>query len=112
MAKKQSKTKIKIQDKTYTIPVQVKESLEFLSEVIRAHEVALLTWVHKVWNKQAFDKDDIEQFQKGMHEYAMRIPNAGEILANMVKIDERNKEEEEEKEKTEEKKEKVDEPTN
>tara|TARA_R100001594_G_scaffold128365_1_gene166565 strand:+ start:1401 stop:1730 length:330 start_codon:yes stop_codon:yes gene_type:complete len=96
MAKKQTKTKIKIAGKSYMIPVDVKKSIEFLSDVIRAHEVALLTWEHKVWNKQAFDEKDIAIFEQNMHEYVMRIPNAGEILANMVKIDEKEKNLEEE----------------
>ena len=64
MAKKQNKTKIKIQGKNHMIPVEVKNSIEFLSEIIRAHEVALLTWVHKIHNKQAFDDDDIKAFEK------------------------------------------------
>tara|TARA_R100000008_G_C3503943_1_gene125130 strand:- start:347 stop:679 length:333 start_codon:yes stop_codon:yes gene_type:complete len=91
MAKKQTKTKIKIAGKSYMIPVDVKKSIEFLSDVIRAHEVALLTWEHKIWNKQALDEKDIAVFEQNMHEYVMRIPNAGEILANMVKIDEKEK---------------------
>ena len=96
MTKKQTKTKtktkIKIQGKNYMIPVEVKNSIEFLSEIIRAHEVALLTWVHKIHNKQAFDNDDIESFEENMYEYAMRIPNAEDIIKNMVNIDKRAKE--------------------
>ena len=37
----------------------------------------------------AFDENDIENFSKSMYEYAMRIPNASEILANMMEIDKR-----------------------
>tara|TARA_R110001592_G_scaffold348824_1_gene643280 strand:+ start:297 stop:638 length:342 start_codon:yes stop_codon:yes gene_type:complete len=92
-----SKTKIKIQGKNYMVHPQVENSIKFLSEIIRAHEVALLTWVHKVWNKQAFDEKDIEEFNKSMYEYTMRIPNASEILANMMEIDKRKEEVEEEK---------------
>ena len=99
MGKKQTKTKIKIQGKNYSIPVDVKNSIEFLSEIIRAHEVALLTWVHKIHNKKAFDKADIKLLEKEMYAYTMRIPNAEEILENMEKIDERNQFEENEKDK-------------
>lgn len=91
-----SKTKIKIQGKNYMVHPEVEESIKFLSEIIRAHEVALLTWVHKIWNKQAFDEKDIEDFDKSMYEYTMRIPNASEILANMMEIDKRREEEKEE----------------
>jgi GTPase involved in cell partitioning and DNA repair len=104
MAKKQTKTKIKIQGKNYMIPEEVKKSIEFLSEIIRAHEVALLTWVHKIWNKKAFNKEDIKLLEKEMHAYTMRIPNAEEILKNMQRIDERAKEDLEEEKKEEKEK--------
>ena len=97
MAKQQTKTKIKIQGKNYSIPLEVKNSIEFLSEIIRAHEVALLTWVHKVHNDKAFDKDDIKLLEEEMYNYSMRIPNSKEILENMEKIDERNKVDEDQK---------------
>ena len=87
--KKSSKTKIKIQGKNYMVDPKVEDSIKFLSEIIRAHEVALLTWVHKVWNNQAFDTEDTKNFNKSMYEYAMRIPNASEILTNMMDIDKR-----------------------
>tara|TARA_Y100000593_G_scaffold4093_1_gene8121 strand:- start:9791 stop:10126 length:336 start_codon:yes stop_codon:yes gene_type:complete len=99
--KKSTKTKIKIQGKNFMVDKQVEESIKFLSEIIRAHEVALLTWVHKIWNKQAFDESDINNFSKSMYEYAMRIPNASEILANMMEIDKR-KEDIKEEEKVDE----------
>jgi len=92
-----TKTKIKIQGKNYMVHPEVEDSIKFLSEIIRAHEVALLTWVHKIWNKQSFDESDTEQFNKSMYEYTMRIPNASEILANMMEIDKRKEEVEEEK---------------
>ena len=60
--KKSSKTKIKIQGKNYMVDPKVEDSIKFLSEIIRAHEVALLTWVHKVWNNQAFDTEDTKNF--------------------------------------------------
>ena len=100
--KKSTKTKIKIQGKNYMVANEVEESIKFLSEIIRAHEVALLTWVHKIWNKQAFDESDIENFQKSMYEYSMRIPNASEILANMMQIDKNQSEVKEEEEKVDE----------
>jgi len=87
--KKSSKTKIKIGGKNYMVDPKIEDSIKFLSEIIRAHEVALLTWVHKIWNNQALDKEDIKNFNKSMYEYAMRIPNASQILANMMDIDKR-----------------------
>jgi hypothetical protein len=87
--KKSSKTKIKIGGKNYMVDPKIEDSIKFLSEIIRAHEVALLTWVHKVWNNQAFDEEDIKNFNKSMYEYSMRIPNASQILANMMDIDKR-----------------------
>jgi GTPase involved in cell partitioning and DNA repair len=109
MAKKKTKTKIKIQGKNFMIPEEVKKSIEFLSEIIRAHEVALLTWVHKIHNEKAFNKADIELLKKEMYKYTMRIPNAKEILENMQKIDERAREdlEAEKKEKKKQKNEPV-----
>lgn len=90
------KTKIKIQGKDYTVHTKVEDSIKFLSEIIRAHEVALLTWVHKIWNSQAVDEKDIKEFNKSMYEYSMRIPNASEILANMMDLDKRANEIEDE----------------
>ena len=87
-----TKTKIKIQGKDYTVHPKVEDSIKFLSEIIRAHEVALLTWVHKIWNNQALDKADVKSFDKSMYEYSMRIPNSSEILANMMEIDKRGNE--------------------
>jgi len=93
---KKKKTKIKIQGKNYMVHPEVEDSIKFLSEIIRAHEVALLTWVHKIWNKQAFDDKDIKDFEKSMYEYTMRIPNANDILANMMNIDKQKQDIEEE----------------
>jgi|TARA_R100001443_G_scaffold9108_1_gene18659 hypothetical protein len=93
---KKTKTKIKIQGKNYMVHPEVEDSIKFLSEIIRAHEVALLTWVHKIWNKQAFDDKDIKDFEKSMYEYTMRIPNANDILANMMNIDKQKQDIEEE----------------
>jgi len=96
MKTKKTKTKIKIQGKNYMVHPEVEDSIKFLSEIIRAHEVALLTWVHKIWNKQAFDDKDIKDFEKSMYEYTMRIPNANDILANMMNIDKQKQDIEEE----------------
>ena len=63
--------------------------------------------MHKIHNKNAFNKADIELLNKEMHAYTMRIPNAEEILENMKKIDERAKEDLEEEKKEKKKKKNV-----
>ena len=94
MVRKNTKVKIKIQDKSYNVPIRVKEAIELLTEVVRAHEVALLTWAHKIHNKQAFDAKDKKAFHKAMYEYSMRIPNSEEILDKMESLDKKAKEQE------------------
>ena len=91
MTKKQTKTKIKIQGKNHMVPVEVKDTIDFLSRIIRAHEVALLTWCHKIYNNKAVDKKDIDTLYDEMHKYIMRIPDAENILKEMEKVDKNNK---------------------
>jgi hypothetical protein len=48
--KKEPKEKINIMGEKYKVEKPVSDTLKALSEALHAHEVALLTWVHKDYN--------------------------------------------------------------
>ena len=47
MKSKSKKIEIKIMGEKYKVEEKVNETLKSMSEALRSHEVALLTWVHK-----------------------------------------------------------------
>ena len=51
--KTKTKKKINIDGKDVKIDVDVYKVMQNLSEALKSHEVALLTWVHKIY-KQVF----------------------------------------------------------
>ena len=53
-----------------------------LQEQIRNHDIALLTWVHKIYNNKKKHNDD----EKILHNYCMQIPNSEGILNKMKEL--------------------------
>ena len=61
--------------------------MQNLTDALRSHEVALLTWVHKIYSAKKRHNDD----EKGLYKYCMTIPGASDILTRMTLIDEENR---------------------
>ena len=58
--------------------------LQNLTEALKQHEIALMTWVHKVYNEKKKHNEE----EKMLHDYCMQIPDAAGILTRMKAIDE------------------------
>ena len=88
MALKNKKEKIKIMGKKYKVEKPISDTMKAMSEALRSHEVALLTWVHKdyVGNKR-FTKEDVKGFRDSLNEYCLQIPEAENILKRMDELD-------------------------
>jgi len=84
--KTKTKKKINIDGKDVKIDVDVYKVMQNLSEALKSHEVALLTWVHKIYNTKKRHSDD----EKGLYNYCMMIPDASNIINRMRLIDEEN----------------------
>jgi len=85
-AKKES---IKILGKNYKVDQVVSNTIKSLADALHSHEIALLTWVHKSYKKRKTkDKDG---FEKALHEYVLRIPEADKILKRMQEHDDESK---------------------
>ena len=104
MALKKKKEKVKIMGKSYKVDVPISDTLKAMSEALRSHEVALLTWVHKDYEADGkFEKEEIDGFRESLKEYCMQIPESENILKRMEELDKqleqdiKNKEEKEQK---------------
>ena len=83
MAKTERKS-INIDGKNVKVSNKIYGVIQNLTEALKQHEVALLTWVHKVFNtKREHTEDEIL-----IQQYCMQIPDAPGILQRMRKIDE------------------------
>jgi len=103
MTAKSKKQKISIMGVKYKVEKPISDTLKAMSDALHAHEVALLTWVHKDYNNNGkFDKEDVEGFRKSLHEYCLQIPEAKNILKRMEELDKQVEEENKNKEKKEE----------
>ena len=109
---KSKKEKVKIMGKSYKVDLPISETLKAMSEALRSHEVALLTWVHKDYEaNEKFDKEEINGFRDSLRDYCSQIPESENILKRMSEIDEQlekdkqNKEKEIEKDQNKEEKE-------
>tara|TARA_R110002153_G_scaffold65610_3_gene175359 strand:+ start:411 stop:752 length:342 start_codon:yes stop_codon:yes gene_type:complete len=100
---KPKKVKINIMGEKFKVDPKVNDALKALSEALHAHEVALLTWVHKDYN--GTEKTDIKGFRESLFDYCLKIPEAGMILTRMKEMDEQYEKEQAEKEKSKDKKE-------
>ena len=83
MSKTQRKS-INIDGKDVKVSNKIYGVIHNLTEALKQHEVALLTWVHKVFNeKTEHTKDEVL-----IQQYCMQIPDAPGILSRMRQIDE------------------------
>lgn len=85
--KTKTKKKINIDGKDQKVDLNVYHVLQNLTEALKSHEIALLTWVHKVYNSKKRHNED----EKGLYEYCLTIPDASNILTRMKIIDEENR---------------------
>ena len=81
-----TKNEVTIDGKKQMVDDKVYAVMQNLSEALRSHEVALLTWVHKIYNAKKRHNED----EKGLYKYCMTIPGASDILNRMTLIDEEN----------------------
>ena len=88
---KNTKKKINVDGKDVKVDLSVYKVLENLSEALKVHEIALLTWVHKVYNEK--DKANHSPEESALFQYCMMIPDALNILKRMNDIDEENRKE-------------------
>ena len=102
--KKSKKEKVKIMGKSYKVEEAVSDTLKAMSEALRSHEVALLTWVHKDYNANGkFEKEEVKGFRKSLYEYCLQIPESSNILKRMSELDDQVEQDNQNKEKEEEK---------
>lgn len=83
---KEKLVEVNVDGKNQKVHKSVKSALEIMSAALRSHEVALLTWVHKVYNKRKHTKKT--KIEEQIYDYAIGIPDAENILERMKKIDE------------------------
>ena len=94
------KEKISIMGKQYKVDKSISDTLKALSEALHAHEVALLTWVHKDYEaKDKFDEEEINGFRDSLRDYCSQIPESENILKRMEELDKQLEEDIKNKEK-------------
>ena len=98
MTLKKKKEKVNIMGKQYKVEKPISDTLQALSEALHAHEVALLTWLHKEYTGEKLKKDELESFRSSLREYCMQIPEAENILKRMKELDSQMKKEIKDKE--------------
>jgi len=102
MTLKKKKEKVKIMGKSYKVEVPISDTLKAMSEALRSHEVALLTWVHKDYTVNDISmKEDVDGFRESLNEYCLQIPEAENILKRMTELDKQLEEDIKNKEKQE-----------
>ena len=79
-----TKKKVNIDGKQQKVDHNVYLVLQNLTEALKQHEIALMTWVHKVYNEKIKHNEE----EKMLHDYCMQIPDAAGILTRMKAIDE------------------------
>ena len=104
---KQKKEKINIMGNKYKVEKPISDTLKAMSEALRSHEVALLTWLHKDYNSEGkFKQEDVIGFRDSLKDYCMQIPEAENILNRMEELDEQIEKDQAEKNKEQNKEEK------
>ena len=86
MTTKSKKQKISIMGVKYKVEKPISDTLKSMSDALHAHEVALLTWVHKDYSGKE-TKENINGFRNSLNEYCMNIPEAKNILKRMSELD-------------------------
>ena len=85
---KKKKEKIKIMGNSYKVEKPISDTLKAMSDALRSHEVALLTWLHKDYNGSTkFEEDEIIGFRDSLKDYCMQIPESENILKRMEELD-------------------------
>ena len=82
------KEKINIMGKKYKVEKPISDTLKALSDALHAHEVALLTWVHKEYEGTKLKKSELTAFRNSFREYCLQIPESQVILKRMKELDE------------------------
>ena len=90
--KKSNKEELTIQGKKYKMDKIIADTIKSLADAIRAHEVALLTWVHKDFIGKGLKKKDKNEFRESLSKYCLSIPDAENILKRMDEMDKQVKE--------------------
>ncbi len=80
---------IKIHGKKYKVDKVISNTIESLAEALHSHEIALLTWAHKCYMKRKTKTKD--GFEKALHAYVMKVPEAENILKRMEEYDRESK---------------------
>jgi len=104
MAKRKTpkkKEEVNIMGKKYKVDEAVSLTLKNMAEALHAHEVALLTWVHKEYTGEKLSAEELESFRKSLVDYCMQIPEAENILKRMKELDKQIQKDIEEKDKNE-----------
>ena len=102
---KPKKEKINIMGNKYKVEKPISDTLKAMSEALRSHEVALLTWVHKDYtSKGRFEEEEVNGFRDSLNDYCSQIPEAENILKRMQELDKQIEEDQTKKNKEEEKK--------
>lgn len=91
MKLKPKKEKVNIAGEKYKVEEPVAKTLKALSDALHAHEVALLTWAHKMY-KCDLNKTDKKQFLDSFYDYCIRIPESENILIKMKELDKKYEE--------------------
>tara|TARA_R110002012_G_scaffold125995_2_gene277668 strand:+ start:625 stop:981 length:357 start_codon:yes stop_codon:yes gene_type:complete len=105
MAKRKTgktKEEVNIMGKKYKVDKNVASTLKQIAEALHAHEVALLTWVHKEFGEPKLNKEELIGFRNSLKEYSMQIPESENILKRMQEIDNQMLKDIKEKKSTEE----------
>ena len=85
---RQKKEKINIMGNKYKVEKPISDTLKAMSDALRSHEVALLTWLHKDYNSDGkFEKEEVDGFRDSLQDYCMQIPEAENILKRMEELD-------------------------
>ena len=88
MTSKSKKEKINIMGTKYKVELPIADTLKAMSEALRSHEVALLTWVHKDYEaKDKFDEEEVNGFRDSLRDYCSQIPESENILKRMEELD-------------------------
>ena len=90
MAKRKTgkaKEEVNIMGKKYKVQKDVADTLKQIAEALHAHEVALLTWVHKEFGEVKLSKEELKEFRNSLKQYSMQIPESKNILKRMKEID-------------------------
>ena len=95
---KPKKQKINIMGKQYKVDKPISDTLKAMAEALHAHEVALLTWIHKDY-KGDLSEENKKIFRESLYEYCLNIPEAENILVRMKELDDQMEKEIEKREK-------------